>query len=75
MKQIISIAFFTLTFASYNIGDYISNNHLNQEFEVCYPSSMDNAISLGDYNGNTNGGDYNILVIDASAILKVYHLY
>lgn len=69
MKQIISIAFFTLTFASYNVGDYISNNHLNQEFDLCYtqPGIMDDVITLGDYNGNTNGGEYNVLVIDMSA--------
>ena len=52
---------------SYNVGDYVSVGHQNQEFNICYPSTMDNVVSLGDYNGNTNGGDYNILVIDMSA--------
>ena len=69
MKQIICITFFALAFASYNVGDSISDNHLNQEFDLCYsqPGTMDNTIKLGDYNGNTNGGDYNVIVIDMSA--------
>ena len=57
---------FSLCF-SYNVGDQISLGHQNQEFNLCYPSVTDNIITLGDYNGNTNGGDYNILVIDMSA--------
>ena len=67
MKNIIGIIFISLSFCAYSVGDLISNNHLNQEFELCYPSSLDNTISLGDYNGNTNGGDYHVLVIDMSA--------
>ena len=69
MKKNISIVFLTLTFAAYNVGDHISNNHLNQEFDLCYsaPGTMDNIIKLGDYNGNTNGGNYKVLVIDMSA--------
>jgi len=66
MKNIIIIIFISLCFA-YNVGDLISNNHLNQEFELCYPGTLDNTMSLGDYNGNTNGGDYHVLVIDMSA--------
>jgi len=67
MKNIIGIIFISLSFCAYSIGDLVSNNHLNQEFELCYPSSSDNTVSLGDYNGNTNGGDYHVLVIDMSA--------
>ena len=52
---------------SYNVGDQVSVGHQNQEFNLCYPSAMDNIVTLGDYNGNTNGGDYNILIIDMSA--------
>ena len=69
MKKNIIIILLSFGLAAYNVGDYISNNHLNQEFDLCYtpPGSMDNAFSLSDYNGNTNGGDYHVLVIDMSA--------
>ena len=69
MKKIIIVSFITLCFSSYNVGDAISNSHLNQEFELCYsiPGTSDNIMSLNDYNGNVNGGDYNVLVIDMSA--------
>ena len=69
MKIIITLSFLTICFSSYNVGDIISNSHLNQEFELCYsiPGTSNNTMSLNDYNGNVNGGDYNVLVIDMSA--------
>ena len=60
---------------AYNVGDYISVGHQNQEFDLCYsiPGTMDNVFSIGDYNGNTNGGDYNILVIvNGTSSMKFY---
>ena len=69
MKIILMFLFIANCFSAYNVGDAISNNHLNQEFELCYsiPGTSDNIITLNDYNGNVNGGDYHILVIDMSA--------
>jgi len=69
MKIIIMFLFMANCFSAYNVGDAISNNHLNQEFELCYsiPGTSDNVIKLNDYNGNVNGGDYHVLVIDMSA--------
>ena len=69
MKIIITLSFLTICFSSYNVGDIISTSHLNQEFELCYsiPGTSNNTMSLNDYNGNVNGGDYNVLVIDMSA--------
>ena len=66
MTLFINILFITFSFAAYNVGDYINDNHLNQEFDLCYPTSNSNnsSIKLGDYNGNTNGGDYHVLVIE-----------
>ena len=68
MVFLVYLILFSFSF-SYNVGDYISIGHQNQEFDLCYsiPGTMDNVITLGDYNGNTNGGQYNILVIDMSA--------
>ncbi|MBI45385.1 MAG: hypothetical protein CMG66_04375 [Candidatus Marinimicrobia bacterium] len=67
MKNIIIAILMSLCFSAYNVGDLISNSHLNQEFEICYPSAFDNTMRLSDYNGSTNGGDYHVLVIDMSA--------
>ena len=69
MKKSILILLLSFTFAAYSVGDVVSNSHQNQEFDLCYsiPGTMDNTIALGDYNGNTNGGEYNVLVIDMSA--------
>ena len=69
MKNIILILFCTLAISAYNVGDEVSFSHQNQEFDLCYslPGTLDNTFSLGDYNGNTNGGDYHVLVIDMSA--------
>jgi len=69
MTLFINILFITFSFAAYNVGDYINDNHLNQEFNLCYPTSNSNnsSFKLADYNGNTNGGDYHVLVIDMSA--------
>ena len=67
MNIIIIAILMSLCFSAYNVGDLKSNSHLNQEFEICYPSAVDNTMRLSDYNGSTNGGDYHVLVIDMSA--------
>ena len=70
MKIYIIIFMLSLCISStYNVGDVISAGHQNQEFELCYgaPSNSDGTVRFSDFNGNTNGGDYAIMVIDMSA--------
>ena len=69
--QLLMILFtISLTICStYNVGDIIGVGHQNQEFELCYgaPSNSDGTIRFSDFNGNTNGGEYAIMIIDMSA--------
>ena len=68
MKKYIIFAILSIGL-SYNVGDIISMGHQNQEFELCYgaTNNSDGTVSFADFNGNTNGGDYAIMVIDMSA--------
>ena len=69
MKNILIVLTFSFCLSAYNVGDKINDNHLNQQFDLCYPSSnlSNNSFSLSDFDGNSNGGDYHVLVIDMSA--------
>ena len=69
MKNLIILILVSTIFSAYSVGDIVSDSHQNQEFDLCYsaPGTMDNTIRLADFNGNTNGGDYHVLVIDMSA--------
>ena len=69
MKNIVIVLIISFCFSAYNVGDKINDNHLNQQFDLCYPSSnlSNNSFSLSDFDGNSNGGNYHVLVIDMSA--------
>ena len=69
MKNILIVLITSFCFSAYNVGDKINDNHLNQQFDLCYPSSnsSSNSFSLSDFDGNSNGGNYHVLVIDMSA--------
>ena len=69
MKIILTVLTISFCFSAYNVGDKINDNHLNQQFDLCYPSSnlSSNSFSLSDFDGNLNGGNYHVLVIDMSA--------
>tara|TARA_Y100001960_G_scaffold303117_1_gene354860 strand:- start:501 stop:659 length:159 start_codon:yes stop_codon:yes gene_type:complete len=48
----------------------ITNSHQNQSHSICFGESDEgspNHISLGDYNGATNGGNYHVMFIDLAA--------
>ena len=62
----------TCTFAStYNVGDQISIGHQNAEHEICYGSNLDpngdGVFQLSELNGNLNGGDYKVILLEMSA--------
>ena len=55
---------------TYCAGDIINSTHQNQNHEVCAAFedyNVGDAFRLSDYNGELNGGDYNIIFIDMSA--------
>ena len=68
-KIMLIIVFNILVCSTYNVGDIMGMNHQNQEFELCYgaPNNTDGNIRFSDFNGNLNGGEYSIIVIDMSA--------
>lgn len=71
MKKLIYIFLFGLIFSFYNEGDQISYGHQNAEREICYGSNLDpngdGIFQLSELNGDLNGGDYYVTVIEMSA--------
>ncbi len=53
--------------AVYDVGETVSENHQNMSFPVCYGEYDGDALKLADFNGDLNGGDYNILFINCAA--------
>ena len=49
----------------YEIGDTLSFEDQNLEFEVCHGER--NFFKFSDLNGSVNGGDYNIILISMNA--------
>ena len=55
-------------FSSYDIGDQLSVDHQNMEFGFCYPETqVGNSFSFAQHNGDLNGGNYKVLMIEVSA--------
>ena len=62
---IISLSFL---FSSYDIGDQISIDHQNMKFGFCYPETLlGDSLSFAQHNGDLNGGNYKVLMIEVSA--------
>ena len=53
--------------AVYNTGETVTTYHQNIDFPVCYGDYESNSLSLADFNGDLNGGDYKVIFIDMSA--------
>ncbi|MDP6853313.1 MAG: hypothetical protein QF472_05115 [Candidatus Marinimicrobia bacterium] len=57
-----------LLLGAYKEGDTISLDHQNMEFGYCYPESdIGNTFKLSDYNGELNGGNYKVILMEMSA--------
>ena len=72
MKNSLLIILLSLSFNStYNVGDKINMGHQNMEFEICYGSNLDpngdGVFQLAELNGDLNGGNYYVTVIEMSA--------
>ncbi len=58
------IALITISLSQeYSIGDQISPDHQYTGFEVCYGNYPLDSLRLADFNGNLNGGNYQITFI------------
>ena len=73
MKKIFISVLFIFSFLSaqtYCAGDQVSLNHQNEDHIVGAGADgyeTGDSFSLADYNGDLNGGQYNIILIDMSA--------
>jgi len=56
---------------SYEVGETINLYNQNKELDICYASELDidndGIFSLAEYNGDLNGGQYFVTLIDMSA--------
>jgi len=60
----------SLTFGLYNVGQTVSINDQNIEFDVCNnenPQTGGDVLTLADLNGELNGGSYYVFHIDMAA--------
>ena len=61
------IIFLSSLFSAYDVGDQLSEDHQNMEFGFCYPQAqVGNSFSVAQHNGELNGGDYRILLLEIS---------
>ena len=73
MRKIILIAALmlsSLAFGLYNVGQTVSLNDQNIEFDVCNnenPQTGGDVLTLADLNGDLNGGSYYVFHIDMAA--------
>ena len=66
--SLVIIIFLSFLFSGYNIGDQLSEDHQNMEFGYCYPDTqVGNSFSIAQHNGDLNGGNYKVLMIEVSA--------
>ena len=57
----------SLLFSFYQIGDAMSDEDQNIEYDICYGEYIEEVFKFADINGAMNGGDYKIAVIGLSA--------
>ncbi len=71
MKNIVYLFCFAMLIGStYDDGDLISDTHQNISKSTCYAGNGYNngdSWKLADWNGEVNGGHYNVIFIDMSA--------
>ena len=58
----------TQLLALYDVGDTISPEDQNMEFGYCYPNdSLSTTFSFVEHNGDLNGGNYQVIMLERSA--------
>ena len=70
MRKCLTISFFFLNsflFAYYQYGDTISIEDQSYPLNVCYGDYPDGILRLADFNGDSNGGDYKVIVFRMTA--------
>ena len=70
MRNIFVLILLSLSFAAYNVGQTVSDSDQNMIKSTCYSGNgynVDDDWSLADWNGATNGGNYNVIFMELSA--------
>ena len=58
---------FSIVLGGYDVWDTISEAHQNMEFGFCYPESQaSSSFSFAQHNGDLNGGNFQVLLIEMS---------
>jgi hypothetical protein len=69
-KMVLGLIFSTFLFSFYNIGETVSTSDQGLTKSTCYEGNgydINDEWSLSDWNGDTNGGNYNVVFIEMSA--------
>ena len=57
----------SILLGAYEIGDTMSEEDQNIEYDICYGDYPEEVFKFADINGTINGGDYKIAIIGLSA--------
>ena len=56
---------------SYEVGETISIAHQNMDFNICYAPELDpnndGVFNFSEYNGDLNGGQYYVILLEMMA--------
>ena len=66
----ISIAIGFVFGSVYDVGDFVSDTHQNITKSTCYGGNdydVGDSWKLADWNGASNGGNYNVIFIEMTA--------
>ena len=67
IRLILSTCLISFGFSLYNVGETVSSSDQATEFDVCFGEYESNTLSLADFNGALNGGNYKVIHIDMAA--------
>ena len=69
-KQILIIILFAVSFSSYNVGEGISISDQELSKSTCWAGNgydVNDEWKIADWNGDLNGGSYNVIFLEMSA--------
>ena len=71
MKNKLYLILLVGTALAYEVGETISMNHQNMDFDICYAPQLDpnndGVFNFSEYNGDLNGGQYYVIFLEMMA--------
>ena len=71
MKNKLYLLLLVGTALTYEVGETISMNHQNMDFDICYAPQLDpnndGVFNFSEYNGDLNGGQYYVIFLEMMA--------